>query len=410
MNFMTQSNKKIRKESKIFNPEAKVLANVDRVLEFVETGNTSPVLIEVDPSNACNHACSFCCSSYIHFDKFKGTEAFSRAVMPRDMLMGLCEDFVSMGVRAVNWTGGGEPTLNKHLKEAIKYCGENGIKQGIFTNGTLLDKRDLFETMVDYMTWVRISVDTGTKETYDNIRMPKGGANWDKMASNVAKLIEVNKSRNNRIDIGVGYVISPDTYKEIVNFADFFKDFDLTYCQYKPEIVIREDGGEQRDREFWLDEVQPLLDEAKEILGDKFQINGYKFEDLENDREKFGRNYKKCLGSQISPCIGADGHIYVCTNHRGWKQYSYGCLYDGKSFKEIWNDLQSRHKVMNQIEDVECFKNCTKLCKPHESNKAVWDIWKNMGMMGEAEKKSYVKELLKQQEEIGKKLHHKEFI
>jgi hypothetical protein len=30
--------------------------------------------------------------------------------------------------------------------------------------------------------------------------------------------------------------------------------------------------------------------------------------------------------------------------------------------------------------------------------------------MGEAEKKSYVKELLKQQEEIGKKLHHKEFI
>ena len=45
--------------SDIFNPQAKVMANVDRVVEFVETGNTAPVLIEVVPSNACNHACSF---------------------------------------------------------------------------------------------------------------------------------------------------------------------------------------------------------------------------------------------------------------------------------------------------------------------------------------------------------------
>ena len=104
----------------IFNPQAKVIANVDRVIEFIETGNAAPILVEVDPSNACNQACSFCLSSYIHFDKAKGTETFSRALMPRDMLMNLCKDFVEMGVRAINWTGGGEPTLNKHLKEAIQ--------------------------------------------------------------------------------------------------------------------------------------------------------------------------------------------------------------------------------------------------------------------------------------------------
>ena len=110
-------------KSKIFNPQAKILANVDRAIEHIETGYTAPVLVEVDPSNACNHACNFCLSSYIHFEKFKGTETFSRATMPRDILMSLCSDFVKMGVRAVNWTGGGEPTLNKHLKEAIEYCG-----------------------------------------------------------------------------------------------------------------------------------------------------------------------------------------------------------------------------------------------------------------------------------------------
>ena len=398
------------KESKIFNPRLKIAANADRVIEFIETGNTSPVLIEVDPSNACNHACNFCLSSYIHFDKYKGTEAFSRAIMPREMLMNLCKDFVDMGVRAVNWTGGGEPTLNKHLKEAIAYCGQNGIKMGMFTNGTLFDKWDMFETLVDNMTWVRISVDAGTRETYNSVRRAKGKQDWDKMVSNLSKLIEVNKQKGNKIDIGVGYVISPDTYHEIVDFAKFFNDFDLMYCQYKPEIIIREDGGEQRELEFWTDQVQPMLAEARQILGKKFQVNGYKFEDLAQDREKFGRNYKKCLGSQVSPCVGADGHVYVCTNHRGWKQYSYGCMYDNKSFKQIWNDIQSRHKVMHQIEEVECFANCTKLCKPHESNKAVWEIWSNMGNMSAAEKKSYAKALLAEQEEVKKRITHPEFI
>lgn len=400
----------MKQNSKIFNPQAKIIANADRVVEFIETGSTAPVLIEVDPSNACNHACSFCLSSYIHFDKYKGTETFSRAVMPRDMLMSLCEDFVDMKVRAVNWTGGGEPTLNKHLKEAIAYCGSHGIKMGMFTNGTLFDKWDMFETLVDNMTWVRISVDAGTKETYDGIRRARGKQNWDKMVENLNKLIEVNKSKGNKIDIGVGYVVSPDTYHEIVDFAKFFKDFDLTYCQYKPEVVIREDGGEQREIEFWRDKVNPLLMEAKDILGNKFQMNSYKFEDLTTDREKFGRNYKKCLGSQVSPCIGADGHVYVCTNHRGWKQYSYGCLYDGKSFKEIWSDLRRRKAVMGLIENIECFSNCTKLCKPHESNKAIWQISQHMGSLGPAEKESYIKSLLEDRAEMLKTIKHPEFI
>ncbi len=389
-------------ESKIFNPQAKILANVDRAIEHIETGYTAPVLVEVDPSNACNHACSFCLSSYIHFDKYKGTETFSRALMSREVLMSLCKDFVEMGVRSINWTGGGEPTLNKHLKEAIEYCGQNGIKMGMFTNGTLFDKWDMFEALVENMTWVRISVDAGTKETYNGVRRAKGRQDWDKMVSNLQKLIEVNKAHGNKIDIGVGYVISPDTYSEIVDFAKFFSDYDLAYCQYKPEIIIREKGGQQRELEFWTEKVNPLLVEAEKILGNKFQVNGYKFEDLAMDREKFGRNYKRCLGSQLSPCVGADGHVYVCTNHRGWKQYSYGNLYE-ESFKTIWKNVQKRQEVMNLIENVECFKNCTKLCKPHESNKAMWEIYNKLD-------DDTRQKLLEEQQEIRKSLKHPDFI
>jgi wyosine [tRNA(Phe)-imidazoG37] synthetase (radical SAM superfamily) len=225
----------------MFDPRSKILANHKTVIDYLLGGNPAPVLVEVDPSNACNHGCYFCISSYIHLPESKNLKTFDRSIMPKSVLMKLCESLVKMGVLAVNWTGGGEPTVNPHLKEAITYIGQNSdVKMGMFTNGTLIDKFDLFETLVDNMTWVRFSIDSGTEETYNSVRRAPKGQRWSDMVSNLEKLIQVNKDKGNKIDIGVGFVITPDTYHEIVDFAKFFSKFDLAYCQFKPEIVNRE--------------------------------------------------------------------------------------------------------------------------------------------------------------------------
>tara|TARA_Y100000034_G_C6890373_1_gene409452 strand:+ start:1215 stop:2381 length:1167 start_codon:yes stop_codon:yes gene_type:complete len=388
----------------MFDPRSKIVANSDRVLDFLRGKNPAPVLVEVDPSNTCNHGCYFCISSYIHLPESKDLETYDKSIMPKKMLIEVTQNFIDMGVRAINWTGGGEPTINPGLADAIKLAGSAGIKMGIFTNGTLLHKWNLIETMVDNMTWVRLSIDAGTKETYNSIRRARDGHDWDRMIENLTSLIEVNKSKGNKIDIGVGFVITPDTYTEIVDFAKFFSKFDLSYCQFKPEIVNRErEDGVQREQDFWNNQVEPLLEEAKKILGDKFQINGYKMKDLEDYPELYGRNYKKCLGSQVQPCVGADGHVYVCTNHRGYKQYSYGSLYDS-TFSEIWSNINKKKEVMNQIENVECFTNCTQLCKPHESNKAAWEIYQNL------DNEDYLRKLEENRKVLDKELKHKEFI
>lgn len=401
----------LSKGTDIFNPQAKAIANVDRVIEFLETGNTKPVLVEIDPSNACNHGCYFCISSYIHLPESKDLETYDRSQMPREMMLSLCKDLIDMDVRAINWTGGGEPTLNRHTKEAIEYVGQNSkIKMGMFTNGTLIDRWDMFDTLVDNLTWIRISIDAGGREEYNSIRRAKENDDWDKMNANLRKLIEVNNNKGRKLDLGVGFVITPDTYKGIVSFAKYFSEFDIDYCQFKPEVVNRErEGGIQRDIEFWNEKVEPLLEESKGILGEKFQINGYKLEDLENDPLFYGRTYKKCLGSQIQPLVGADGHVYVCTNHRGYKQYSYGNLRD-RSFKDIWNDVENRRRIMHQIDDVECFANCTKLCKPHESNKMIWQISKSYNKANEQEKVNIKNDLLNNQKQIQTQIQHPEFI
>ena len=77
----------------------------------------------------------------------------------------------------------------------------------------------------------------------------------------------------------------------------------------------------------------------------------------------------------------------------------------------IWNDMIKRQKVMSQIEDVECFSNCTKMCKPHESNKMFWyiyDTYENLNT--ESDKNLFKDKLLNMKNKITKTITHAEFI
>ena len=397
-------------DSKIFNPQGKVLIHYKKIKNYLDTGNADPITIEVDPSNACNHSCPFCISGHIHLSKFKGTKFFDRRMMKKEVLMSLVSDITKMDIQSLSWTGGGEPTQNPHLKEAIKFIKKNSkIEMGMFTNGTMLERFDLFSTIVDSLSWVRISIDAAKAKTYNSLRITNEKNNFDVMLKNVKKLIKLKKEKKSNIFIGVGFVVTKDNYNEVVEFAEMFKDIDVNYCQYKPEIIQVERNGdldrakEQISSDFWLTKVSTELEKAKEILGKKFECNSYKLEDLIMSPKNYGRNYKECIGSQFQPCVGADGNVYVCTNHRGHKEYSYGNI-EKKSFKEIWADLKTRSCVMNKINHKEKFKNCSQLCKPHESNKILWAIKENQN------DKKFDEEMKLKSKQLKKKIIHHNFI
>jgi cyclic pyranopterin phosphate synthase len=394
----------------IFNPQSKVLHHLDRVVDFINNKKVDPINIEIDPSNACNHSCPFCISGHIHLSKYKGTEFFDRQMMNEKTLMNLVKDLSKTETKSISWTGGGEPTMNPKLKEAIEYLRDNSkIEMGMFSNGSMFSRFNLFETIVSSLTWIRISMDSGRKENYDKLRVTNLNNNFDVVMKNIKKLIEYKRKFKSNITIGVGFVVTRDNYEEILDFANLFKELDVDYCQYKPEVIQIEtnlsiDKKEQIPAEFWASKVVELLDEASEILGHKFQCNSYKLKDLiVHKNKKYGREYKQCLGSQLQPCIGADGEVYVCTSHRGHKERSYGNL-NKKSFNEIWSDMDKRSCVMKKIENEEQFSMCSQLCKPHESNKIIWKIKENINKPG------LIEDLKNQSKQPENKVLHKNFI
>ena len=59
---------------------------------------------------------------------------------------------------------------------------------------------------------------------------------------------------------------------------------------------------------------------------------------------------------------------------------------------------------MNKINNEEKFKNCSQLCKPHESNKILWTMKNNHG------KKDFTDEIKRKGEQLKDKILHSNFI
>ena len=332
-----------------FNPQQKLLFHTQRINQWLDGEDVYPILIEFDLSNVCNHKCSFCNSAYMKDHS---------AILDHEVACKTIDDLGKCGIKAINWTGGGEPMLNRAFPSIAVCAKRNNIEQGLFTNGV-----KMYESwkplIVAQMNWVRISLDAGTKETYLKI---KGADDFDQAISIAKELVEL-KNRFafiTKADIGIGFVITPENYKEIPLFSGLIKQTGVDYGQYKPST---EDG--MFDIRLWREEIKPLLET---VFADnpKAVINLYKFNDIITS--KLDQEYGKCYGHQFCPCIGADGEVWACSQKRGIEGFSFGNIHEN-SFQDIWAS-EKRQEVINRIN----LSDCPKLCKNNEINKALYHI------------------------------------
>jgi MoaA/NifB/PqqE/SkfB family radical SAM enzyme len=71
----------------------------------------------------------------------------------------LVHRLAKIGLKTVEWTGGGDPTLWEPINELIAYCRSLGLKQGFITNGIQL-KDKITEKSLLALSWIRISMNS----------------------------------------------------------------------------------------------------------------------------------------------------------------------------------------------------------------------------------------------------------
>jgi radical SAM protein with 4Fe4S-binding SPASM domain len=181
----------------------------------------TPFSVMVQVSNVCNFRCNYCSQSL-------GTAALKamlieKRTMPYEVFVKAADQIKTFPekVKVMNLTGFGEPLLNKHLPEMIRYTKENQLAERIeiVTNGSFLTP-DLSDRLIDAgLDIIRISVQGLSADKYREVSGID--LDFDQYVANIGYFYSHKKAQSMYIKILDSALEQPDDQER---FFEIFGD------------------------------------------------------------------------------------------------------------------------------------------------------------------------------------------
>ena len=267
---------------------------------------TAPINLHLSLTDACNNRCYYC------YVKEQNQDVNT---LEKDIVLKLLKSAKQMDVKAIELTGGGEPTVHPDFYEILDAMKEYEFDVGLTTNGYNINPSKLL-----WLKWIRFSIDTFDPSLYSIIRN--------------APIININALSpffNSDVVTGVSCVINKYNYSLVSEFVKEAKDIGFNNVWLKP-VKVTGIFDVPKEKIEYLKE-QMLL--AKTYADDNFKVFSPSFDD-DGDRLAFNR----CLQQEMCSYVDADGFVYPCCSLQGLKDYRIGsiseCDYETIWFNHKW--------------------------------------------------------------------------
>jgi len=275
----------------------------------------TPFLVFVDPSSRCNFACQFCPCGNAHKDRWR--EGRTADTMSLELFKKIIDDLKDFPdpIKTLRLYKDGEPLLNKHLPNMIRYARkQNYIDRIDFTTNASLLNNELSLNLLDAgLTRIIISVEALSAEGYKEVSGVK--IDFQKFRDNIAYFYK------NRGDCVVFIKINDLGLKgENEKFFELFGDM----CD---EIAIES-----------VSPSWPNFD-ISEIKSD-FGSNIYGSSDL--------RELLVCPFIFYSICVNSNGMVSACFSD--WNHELLMGDIQKQSLREVWNGEQMNHLRRQMLE------------------------------------------------------------
>lgn len=321
--------------------EEKGLYHTDRLAEIRHGRHPNPVHLQLIVSDLCNHDCSFCAyrqSGYTSnqlFGEIKADGSYTHnpnRLIPTEKVLEILEDAAELGIKAIQFTGGGEPTVHREFPLFLRRAHELGLETALVTNGQNLNEETRRELLQS--TWVRVSIDAGREETYREVRRVREGV-FQRVQDNVRALVEArNAAGQDWPYIGAGFVVTRENWREILEGVDIAERMGVDNLRFAAVFTNQDEdyfaGFEKRAHEL------AAQAEARSRPGFKVTDNfRVRFADLKQRSPE----YERCAYQRLTTYIGADQNLYRCCilayNERGL----LGSL-KGRRLADFWPQLR----------------------------------------------------------------------
>ncbi|MBU4116899.1 MAG: radical SAM protein [Nanoarchaeota archaeon] len=326
----------------------KILWHTDKLKSLLEKKVTAPIYVRIKPTNKCNHHCFYC--SYDPNFEYVLSERLKREdQIPKEKMIEILNDFKEIGVKAITFSGGGEPLIYPFISECLEKTLELGIDLSIITNGQKLDKERA--KLLTQAKWVRISMDACDSKTFSkNRNVPEKF--FYKLTENIENFAKIKKDY---CELGINFVVHERNAHQIFDSAKFFKNLGVNHTKFTP-LYSPKDFSKYH-APFKENVMGQIKNARQEFEDDNFEI----YDTYENDFNLSSINkriYSKCSIMQIVPVIGADSTIYFCHDKAYSNAGILGSIKD-KSFKDVWFSKESANKFNNFNPQKECAHHCT---------------------------------------------------
>lgn len=332
----------------------------------------APMVVELDPTSMCNLACPDCISGSL----------LNQDEIPSERLLNLTDEMIASGVKAVILIGGGEPMMHPAIEEVIGRLGRAGIKIGITTNGLYLKK--YLDVTAAHASWVRVSMDAGTTETFNRIRPSRTGKS---LFSSAIKNMEAF-ARVKRGKLGFSFMVfnegsygfkgipirsgALDNVKhittnvhEIYKAAKLARDIGCDYFEVKPMYDVDHYAVMQPGAITAIVDEQVQMAKALETNSFKVLEASKLWASLHGESNLEPKEYRRCAIAQVRTLITPSG-VYVCPYFRGNESKRIGDV-RFESFTDMWHGSRRDSIIRNLDPSRDCEMHCIR----HESNQTI---------------------------------------
>lgn len=317
-----------------------------------------PLYLEISPSGACNHRCTFCALDFMEYKpRFLDTAVLKERL----------SEMGKLGVKSVMYGGEGEPFLHKDIGDIIVHTKRSGLDVGITTNGVLL-KASLAEKILASTAWIKVSLNAGTAEAYARVHRTSP-EDFNRVFENLANTVRLQKELGTQCTLGAQMVLLPenaDTAEALVIRA---KETGLRYVVIKPysqhhkSITNTYSSVDYTTFNYLKDRLAPYQDPNFSVVFREKTMQKIK-------RTK--RGYERCLALPFWSYIDSAGNVWGCSAYLSDDRFRYGNIHE-QSFQQIWTGERRRQNtemVASELDPEECRMNC----RMDEINLYLWEL------------------------------------
>ncbi len=325
----------------------KIFHYPEKLASLPEAGGTTlpPLHLRIKPTNVCGHRCRYC--SYRNPGLQLGSGMERGDSIPRDRILEIMDDVVTMGVRAVTFSGGGDPFCYPYLGEAAERLAASPVRFAALTNGARLEG-DAAAIFARSASWVRISLDGWDAASYARYR-GVSETEFGRVLENMRRF----RGLGGGCHLGVSLIIDHENAPHVHELIGLVRSAGADSVKVSPCVVSDDAVKANAYHEPFYEQVVAQVEAARrDTASDAFEIHSV----YHPHETAFDKAYGWCPYVQILTVIGADLGVYACQDKAYNRETGLLGSLEHMRFRDFW--LSHREKFFTIHPSRDCNHHC----------------------------------------------------